>query len=1165
MTDINIKLTAQDVSAGAFRSYKSNLDSVGQSFGTFDRSAQAASSAVQVFGRFAGVALAGLSAKEIVGMADAWTNMQNRLRLVTSSQAELSQASNDVFNIAQKTSQQLGTTGDVYQRFAQNTKALGLAQADVARLTETTAKAVAISGASAASAEAGLMQFGQALGSGVLRGEEFNSIMEQTPGLADALATGLGVARGEMRAMAQNGELTSARVIAALRKAGDSVDTAFGTRVKTVAQSFVELENAATRVMGEMSTGFGASSGLASAIGLVTQNLDTMANVGMVAAAAGTARLVASLSSSGVEMVRTAAAAAAKTKADLASAQGALRAAEATKLAAAADLDRANVAVASAQAQLQADRAVQQSGLARLQFAQEQLAAERALEAQRMRAQISETGRQMSATRLGEIRLAEVAITRQVEAAEKSLAATTVATSAAMQAALSQRTVAVVGAAEAATKVAATTAGVTAATAAVTGFKSAATAALGLFGGPAGLVISLATVAAGWLLFRTNTDEAARSLVDVQQPLDRVVAKFKELSRDQQQAALVSVAKQQAEAVRDANKAYEDLRVSVTKTLFSSSSDGMGSKRVMEFSAALNEARSSGGSLSDVIKRFASTLPISPETLTTWQVAAGNVSTLDTAVRTTTEANKSMQGVLQDVNSAARTAAAGMGMYSDALIINATQAIDKAIAGVRRQIALVGKTSQAATIRYDLELGDAGPYAGATEIKKAELRAEADLLEKREKAEEARKKAATASGKSDTSAKAEKERLTKAASEYVDKLQEQLDGVKEMTAWDKVWYDLANGNIVLSGKQVDKAFELANAVDAKKESEEEAARVLNQQNALLSAQRDLMAQIDGYDVELTSMGMGQKAAEEMQGRLQIMQTYVSRIRDLEDQQRNALASNTDDTKADGIKAQYDAQILVQQQYQTKALDEYSRYVARKTELEADWTVGVSQAWQNYVDSAANMSSRSEELATRAFSSMEDAAVEFATTGKASFKSLADVAIAELIRIQFRQAMVSATGSSGLWSSLAGIAGGLFGGGGTGVTTSAVGGYESMVTTTLAPLSEGGFTGAGGKYEPKGVVHGGEFVINAASTSKLGLGFLEQLNGYADGGYVTDAPVAVRGLSAPAASVKAAAPIVVSPVINIDSRTDQSQVYELVQEGVKAAIAQAFDEQGRGVN
>lgn len=157
-------------------------------------------------------------ARQTIAMMDGYTELQNRMRLVTNSQLEMAAATETVFDIALRTNQSLGSTSEVYQRFAKNAQRLGISQSDVAELTETVAKTVAMSGASAASAQASLMQFGQAMAAGQLRGEELNSVMEQTPALAQAIADGLGVSVGALRDMGKNGKLEISKIIDALKK-----------------------------------------------------------------------------------------------------------------------------------------------------------------------------------------------------------------------------------------------------------------------------------------------------------------------------------------------------------------------------------------------------------------------------------------------------------------------------------------------------------------------------------------------------------------------------------------------------------------------------------------------------------------------------------------------------------------------------------------------------------------------------------------------------------------------------------------------------------------------------------------------------------------------------------------------------------------------------------
>ena len=162
--------------------------------------------------------------KRAISMMDSYTELQNRIRLVTNSQTAMVAATESVFDISLNTNQAVGATAQIYQRFAQNADRLNLSQLQISELTETVAKSVAISGASAGAAEAALMQFGQALGSAELRGDELNSVIEQTPGLADAIAKELGVTTGELKNLAKAGQLDIHTVIQALVKARDTVD-----------------------------------------------------------------------------------------------------------------------------------------------------------------------------------------------------------------------------------------------------------------------------------------------------------------------------------------------------------------------------------------------------------------------------------------------------------------------------------------------------------------------------------------------------------------------------------------------------------------------------------------------------------------------------------------------------------------------------------------------------------------------------------------------------------------------------------------------------------------------------------------------------------------------------------------------------------------------------
>ena len=223
--------------------------------------------------------IAGFGVSQLKGFADGYTEIQNKLRLVESASISSSKGLNNVFDIALKTNQSINATSGVYQRFAQNAETLKISQAQIASLTETVSKAVAVSGASAGAADAALTQFGQALGSGILRGDEFNSVMEQTPALAKAIATGLGVTTGELRNMAKEGKLTMDVLVPALERAKESVDDQFNTRTLTISAAFENLNTSAIKWIGELDKSTGASEAFAKAINEIANHLTIVASL----------------------------------------------------------------------------------------------------------------------------------------------------------------------------------------------------------------------------------------------------------------------------------------------------------------------------------------------------------------------------------------------------------------------------------------------------------------------------------------------------------------------------------------------------------------------------------------------------------------------------------------------------------------------------------------------------------------------------------------------------------------------------------------------------------------------------------------------------------------------------------------------------------------------
>lgn len=218
--------------------------------------------------QFAGV---GLGISELIRLADTYTQMTSRLKLVTQYTGDFDAVFAGLAESARATRSDLGSTVDLFTKISPSLRGIGLNGQQAVGVITTINQAIGISGASAQSSAAALMQLGQGLGAGALRGEEFNSVMENTPGLAQAIADGLGVPIGELRKLANEGQLTADTVAGALQKVAPQIEADFARMPKTVSQALTGLKNEFLLFVGATDQASGSSSTLATVIGAVAQ------------------------------------------------------------------------------------------------------------------------------------------------------------------------------------------------------------------------------------------------------------------------------------------------------------------------------------------------------------------------------------------------------------------------------------------------------------------------------------------------------------------------------------------------------------------------------------------------------------------------------------------------------------------------------------------------------------------------------------------------------------------------------------------------------------------------------------------------------------------------------------------------------------------------------
>tara|TARA_R110002126_G_scaffold151295_3_gene298314 strand:+ start:14520 stop:18344 length:3825 start_codon:yes stop_codon:yes gene_type:complete len=218
----------------------------------------------------------GIGAAEIIEMSDAFVTLEAKVKLATGEGAAFVTGFQGVTDIAKETFTSIENTGELFARITQASESLGLAQGEILSVTKTINQAIQLSGGSAASADAAIVQLVQGLQSGQLRGEEFNSIMEQSPRLAQAMADGLGVTRGELRAMAADGKLTSEVVIEAVRSQTQTINDEFATLPTTFANSVQNMKTTVFELVGSLNETVNQSGRLAEGIQYISDAIDNI-------------------------------------------------------------------------------------------------------------------------------------------------------------------------------------------------------------------------------------------------------------------------------------------------------------------------------------------------------------------------------------------------------------------------------------------------------------------------------------------------------------------------------------------------------------------------------------------------------------------------------------------------------------------------------------------------------------------------------------------------------------------------------------------------------------------------------------------------------------------------------------------------------------------------
>lgn len=254
----------------------------------------AKSSALNMAGAFAGAFATG----HLISLADEWNSVNARLKQASQSSDDFQVSQRELMAISQRTGTAFSDNASLFARSAASMREYGYSSEEVLKVTEAISTGLKLSGASTAEASSVITQFSQALAQGVLRGEEFNSVNENGDRVIRALAAGMGVARKDLKAMADNGKLTADKVVPALISQLGALRDEYAAMPDTVSSSATKVENAFMAWVGGANEASGVTKTLTGVLNGVADNIDTVAAAAGALVAVGVARYFGNMASS---------------------------------------------------------------------------------------------------------------------------------------------------------------------------------------------------------------------------------------------------------------------------------------------------------------------------------------------------------------------------------------------------------------------------------------------------------------------------------------------------------------------------------------------------------------------------------------------------------------------------------------------------------------------------------------------------------------------------------------------------------------------------------------------------------------------------------------------------------------------------------------------------
>ena len=1033
------------------------------------------------------------AAKEFIKLADSHTELSNKLKLVSENELQHAQAMSVVYDISMKTAQSTQAVSSVYQSFAQNAKELGINQRQVAEVTETISKAVAISGASTAEAQNSLTQFGQVLLMGKFRAQEYNSVMTQTPAVMQAIARGLGVTMAELKAMSDDGKLTTDKIIQGLERSKKSVDDLYGKTATTISGAMQNLSTATEKWVGELNSSLAVSDKVVSVIQAVTNHLDILAKGIVVVGAAYIGLKLGSVVQGRYNHIKAIQAETTSTYEKLASSAKEAQTTYQTQLAIYQNIQAKQADVVATQAQVQAEQAkLRVLALSATSYAERRLIQAELQALDRVSAELTQKQIFLEQQQIAAKQALNVAY-RENAVAQSAFVVSTKASGVAMTA---FRTI---------------TAGVKAEMNALKVAMLSNPIMVGL--------TALTTIGSLLYMLASNTNEATEAALRYADSIDQARNNLEQMTKVQVAAELVKT----KQSIEEQEKAVAQLRleqqrlINATKSKIDVDYTNLGvavetaksDKEMAELkdkltlkTAEVEEAQSklnktlewqrdlkAHESVANLKEQFSALFPQVDQSqikVDGLNVSVGNLTV--TLPQATIEALKFSRAIGSIATGAiqAAVAVANLNNVSGGQLGETAQKMIR-LNQIEGELSEAKKGKNKKRIA-ELEVERAELSGRYKDLKGQDLEAvkASDLTKFEHQAEESLLKG---SGKS--------KKGSKSSEDYRNDWDKYYDDLvnANATAWEKIRYEQE-----VAARELDK--HLSHGVVSQAEAEKARALITEQYSKQrrelagqyapeIAAQEQLKQQLQ--DVTQLRENEALTAIQAIKAREKAQYDYAQNVaqnavnplaqfnaqfdpyQEIENQRTRDLAL------LDAMQDSNGQKLLAEEDYQQKRQQIIDKYDLERQKKEADYYIQSTQMMSSAFDTMAGV--------------MENAAGQQSAAYKAMFAVSKAFAIAEAsIKLSqaISQAMADPTALTPVqkFANMAAIA-------------SAGANLVSQITSI--GFSGGGYTGDGGKYTPAGIVHKGEYVITKEATARLGTGYLDYLNygkrGFANGGGV----------------------------------------------------------------